>query len=119
MADLHELRKLAIPGSLSRPIMMMGCDRVLLPVVSLFCVYIGFMLGLAQGKVSMLITSIVTWIICQTGLKKMGKIDPHLREVISRSMRYSNKPFIMDFFIPAKGTISTRTPYSGIKKGWL
>lgn len=119
MADFYELRKVAIPGSLTRPIMMIGCDRVLLPVVSLFCVYVGFMLGLAQGKFGMLAISVVTWLVCHAGLKKMGKTDPHLREVISRAMRYSNKPFMMDFYIPAKGTISTQTPHSGVRKGWL
>lgn len=119
MADFQKLRKLAIPSSLTRTIMMIGCDRVLLPVISLFCAYVGFMLGLSHGRIGMVILSIITWLICQAGLRKMGKVDPHLREVLSRALRYSNKPFAMDFFIPAKGTISTRTPYSGVKKGWL
>lgn len=119
MAELYELRKLTIPSSLTRPIMMIGCDRILLPVVSLFCVYIGFMLGLAQGKLSMIVLSGITWLICHAGLKKMGKTDPYLREVISRAMKYSNKPFVMDFFIPAKGNATTTTPYSNVRKGWF
>lgn len=119
MANIKELRKLPIPASLTRPIQLLGCDRVLLPAASLFCAYTGFILGLARGQIRMAAVAFVVWFICYRALIKMGKTDPYMREVASRSMRFSDKPFITPFFIPAKGSVTARTPFSVIKRGWL
>jgi hypothetical protein len=82
------------------------------------CLYVGFNLGLTRGRFGVLAMAIIAWNIIRFALTKMGKTDPFMLNVFTRSTQYSDKPFHTQFFIPAHGTIDTKTPAT-VYKRWL
>jgi type IV secretory pathway TrbD component len=117
MADL-QTRQLTINASMTKPLLILGCDRTLIAVSSLFCVYVGFNIGLAQGKFDIMLMAIAAWIVIRFGLVQMGKRDPLMLGVFTRSLLYSDKMFRTQYFIPANSSIEVRVPKFK-KKRWL
>ena len=112
------LRSLLINQSMTRPILIMGCERNLFAASCLFCVYIGFNLGLARGKFLILLASILAWCAISFGLNLMGKADPYMNAVFRRATTYSDKPFRIQFKIPARSSIMSR-PNLKTRKRWV
>jgi type IV secretory pathway TrbD component len=98
--------------------MILGCDRTLITVSSLFCLFVGFNLGLSRGNFGILGLSIVMWFVIRFGLIQMGKKDPYMLGVFKRSMQYTDGLFHSQFVIPAHESIDTSVPMSA-KKRWL
>ena len=102
------VRSLLINQSMTRPILIMGCERNLFTAASLFCAYIGFNLGLSRGKIVVLLAAVLSWFAVSFGLRLMGKADPYMNAVFQRATMYSDKPFRIQFKIPARGSLTTR-----------
>ena len=102
------VRSLLINQSMTRPILIMGCERNLFAASCLFCVYVGFNLGLARGKILVLLAAILAWLAVSFGLRLMGKADPYMNAVFQRATTYSDKPFRIQFKIPARNSILSR-----------
>jgi type IV secretory pathway TrbD component len=117
MADL-QTRQLTINASMTKPLLILGCDRTLITVSSLFCLYVGFNLGLAQGNFGILLMAAVAWTAIRFALVQMGKRDPLMLGVFTRSLLYSEKMFQTQYLIPANGHIETKVP-KDMKKRWL
>ena len=111
------VRTLLINQSMTRPILIMGCERNLFAASSLFCVYIGFNLGLARGKFLVLLAAILTWCAVSFGLRLMGKADPYMNAVFQRATTYSDKPFRIQFKISARSSLLSR-PNRNTRKRW-
>jgi type IV secretory pathway TrbD component len=117
MANL-ETRQLTINQSMTKPLMIMGCDRTLITVSSLFCIYVGFNVGLTRGKFGILLLAVVAWILIRFALVQMGKKDPLMLGVFQRSMQHTDKFLHNQFFIPANGSVNTKIPKFVLKR-WL
>lgn len=116
--DKKQLRQLDINQSMTKPLMMLGCDRRLLLTSSLACVYIGFNLGISQGSISITVLAIVLWIVIRFGLKMMAKEDPMMLDAFQRSLLYKNGRRENKFFFPAHSSIDATVP-AHVKKRWL
>jgi type IV secretory pathway TrbD component len=103
---------------MTKPLLILGCDRTLITVSSLFCIYVGFNLGLAQGNFGILLMAVIAWIAIRFALVQMGKRDPLMLGVFTRSLLYSEKMFHTQYLIPANGLIETKVP-NDMKKRWL
>ena len=112
------VRSLLINQSMTRPILVMGCERNLFLASSLFCVYVGFNLGLARGKIMVVLAAIASWFAISFGLRLMGKADPYMNAVFRRATTYSDKPFRIQFKIPARSSIAYR-PNQNARKRWV
>ncbi|MDR3280253.1 MAG: VirB3 family type IV secretion system protein [Synergistaceae bacterium] len=111
------IRQLLINQSMTRPILVMGCERNLFFAAALMCGYIGFNLGLARGKFLVLLAAAAAWAAVSFGLRMMGKADPYMSAVFQRATAYSSKPFQIQFDIPARNQLGTR-PNPNPKKRW-
>ncbi len=119
MAESEKLREVTVNASMTKPLMLLGCDRALLSVCSLFCFYVGFMVGLVRGEFGIMFLAIVLWIVLHSGLKKMGKADPLMLDVFKRSSQYSGgRMFATQFHFPARSAIHVKTSQI-TKKRWL
>ena len=107
MAD-QPLRELLINSSITKPILMMGCERNLFAAAALGCGYIGFNLGFAQGRFLVLLAAAAAWTGISFGLRLMGKADPYMSAVFKRATMYSSKAFAIQYKIPARTAIGTR-----------
>jgi type IV secretory pathway TrbD component len=116
MADAP-VRTLHINQSMTKPILIMGCERNLFAASALMCVYIGFNLGLARGKILVLLAAVAAWMAISFGLRLMGKADPYMNAVFQRATTYSDKPFRIQFKIPARSSILSR-PNLNTRKRW-
>jgi type IV secretory pathway TrbD component len=105
-----------INQSMTRPILIMGCERNLFAAASLFCGYTGFNLGLARGKILVLLAAIVSWMAISFGLRLMGKADPYMNAVFTRATKYSDKPFRIQFKIPARSPLGSRRNLNSRKR---
>jgi len=103
---------------MTRPILIMGCERNLFFASSLACVYIGFNIGLARGKFLVLLSAILAWCAISFGLNLMGKADPYMNEVFRRATTYSDKPFRIQYKIPARGSVASR-PSLKTRQRWV
>jgi type IV secretory pathway TrbD component len=111
------VRSLSINQSMTRPILIMGCERNLFAASCLLCAYIGLNLGLARGKILVLLAAILAWCAISFGLRLMGKADPYMNAVFKRATMYSDKPFRIQFKIPARNSILSR-PNKNTRKRW-
>jgi type IV secretory pathway TrbD component len=116
MAD-EPIRQLLINQSMTRPIMVMGCERSLFFASALMCGYVGFNLGLARAKFLVLLAAVVVWGAVSFGLRLMGKADPYMSAVFQRATAYSCKPFQIQYEIPARSQLGTRIN-PNTKKRW-
>jgi len=112
------LRQLNINQSMTKPILIMGCERNLFAASSLFCAYVGFNIGMARGKILVLVAAVAAWFAISFGLRLMGKADPYMNEVFRRATQYSSKPFRIQFKIPARSSVVTR-PSQLTRKRWV
>ena len=111
MAQIQNLRKIRVNQSMTKPVLWLGCDRLLLIGTTFFMGYFGFVFGIAQGKAFVTLLAIVLWISINFGLRVMGKKDPEMREVFLRYLRY-------EYRYPACGTVHSREQ-SSVKSAWL
>ena len=116
MAD-SPVRSLHINQSMTKPILIMGCERNLFAASALMCVYIGFNLGLARGRIMVILAAAAAWLAVSFGLRLMGKADPFMSAVFQRATKYSDKPFRIQFKIPARSSIKSR-PNLNARKRW-
>jgi type IV secretory pathway TrbD component len=114
----EKVRQISINQSMTKPLLILGCDRNLFALGSLMCAYIGFSLGITRGKLSVAVFAGVTWFLIHFGLRLMGKADPLMRDVFQRSTQYSDRPFHNQFRIPAHSSLDTQTP-AFVKKRWF
>ena len=112
------VRSLHINQSMTKPILIMGCERNLFAASALVCVYIGFNLGLARGKLLIILAAVAAWLAVSFGLRLMGKADPYMNTVFQRATAYSDKPFRIQFKIPACSSIKSR-PNRNPRKRWM
>jgi type IV secretory pathway TrbD component len=112
------LRQILINQSMTKPILIMGCERGLFAASGLFCAYIGFNMGLARGKIVIMLSAIAAWLAISFGLRLMGKADPYMNEVFRRATMYSDKPFRIQFYIPARCSVAGR-PSRLTQKRWM
>lgn len=110
MSTISDLRTLRINQSMTRPILILGCDRMLLLLSGLICMWVLFNIGFAKLSIMGFIIPIVGWFASQAGLKAMAKHDPLMRDVMQRAQGY-NKGFMKaQYFFPAKGNLGVRQP---------
>ncbi|GHV45382.1 hypothetical protein FACS1894204_04380 [Synergistales bacterium] len=112
------LRQLLINQSMTKPILIMGCERNLFAASSLFCVYIGFNLGIARGKILVLLAAVAAWFAISFGLRLMGKADPYMNAVFQRATQYSDKAFHIQLYMPSRSSVGVRPPLQSGKK-WV
>jgi type IV secretory pathway TrbD component len=103
---------------MTKPILIMGCERNLFVASGLFCAYIGFNLGFARGKILVLILAVAAWIAISFGLKLMGKADPYMNAVFQRATQYSDKAFHVQFHMPARSSLGVKPSLLSQKK-WM
>ena len=111
MAQIQDLRRLKINQSMTKPILMLGCDRILLISSGMLCFFFGFNYGLASMNIPVFLLMVGTWLVISFGLRKMAKVDPELREVFQRYTRYG-------FKYPARSEVLAR-PQSSLKQRWV
>lgn len=111
-------RQMVINQALTKPMMLLGCDRRLLLMSSLAYVYIGFNLGLTRGNVGITMLAIALWFATRFGLKLMGKSDPLMLDVFRRSLLYKSGRRKDSFFFPARSSLDSKAP-AHVKKRWL
>ncbi|MDR1740623.1 MAG: VirB3 family type IV secretion system protein [Synergistaceae bacterium] len=120
MAD-EKLRQLTINQSMTKPLLIMGCDRSLFATSAIMCGYVGFNLGFSRGNWGIMFLAAGAWFLISFGLRLMGKADPLMMDVFRRSSSYSDRPFINQFFYPAHSLIErgrSGMPPS-VTKRWL
>jgi type IV secretory pathway TrbD component len=115
MAD-QPLRELLINSSMTKPILMMGCERNLFAASALGCGYLGFNLGFAQGRFLVFFSAVAAWMAISFGLRLMGKADPYMSAVFKRATMYSSKAFTIQYKIPARTALGTRCNMTARKR---
>lgn len=81
---MNELRTIPIYRALSRPDLLMGCERKPILTIGL----LSFMLIIiAQSLVSAVI-GVVLWSSCFALLRRMAKADPYMSELYMRHIKY-------------------------------
>ena len=94
------MRSIVIHPAINRPNQLLGGDRELVLITALTAATLGLSLGTWWGVV----LAVMFWIGTVGVLQRMGKADPHLRQVYLRHIRYRQ-------FYPAKsGLRSTCLP---------
>lgn len=82
--SMPTLRYTVLPRALHRPMLIMGCDPVLLPVTALLC--IGVIVISGYNRVAIVMAALL-WTVCVWLLRMMGKSDPQMREVALQFFR--------------------------------
>nr|CDP79675.1 conjugal transfer protein TrbD [Bartonella schoenbuchensis] len=80
----EELRCTPIYSALYRPHLILGGERELVLLVSLFA---GVLIVVAMNIISAIIGGFI-WFVCIYVLRRMAKIDPMLSKVYIRQLRY-------------------------------
>ena len=82
------MRRVPIHRSLSKPILIMGCDRVLLILTVTLLLCLTLMGGLFRGNWFAMGLGLVLQPVAFGALSHMGKVDAQLREVWVRACSY-------------------------------
>jgi type IV secretory pathway TrbD component len=114
----EKIRQISINQSMTKPLLILGCDRNLFAVSSLMCAYVGFSLGFTRGRFGVTLLAGVAWFFIHFGLRLMGKADPLMRDVFQRSTQYSDRPFHNQFHMPARSSMNEQSP-AFIRKRWF
>ncbi|MDR1020487.1 MAG: VirB3 family type IV secretion system protein [Synergistaceae bacterium] len=114
----EKARQLSINQSMTKPLLILGCDRTLFLVGCLACLYVGFNVGISKGRIFVALLSAMAWFLINFALRLMGRADPLMFDVFKRYSQYSDKPFHNQFFFPAHSAAGTRTP-PFMRKRWL
>ncbi|MDR2176324.1 MAG: VirB3 family type IV secretion system protein [Synergistaceae bacterium] len=114
----EKVRQISINQSMTKPLLILGCDRDLFALSSLMCGYVGFSLGITRAEFSVALFAGGAWILIHFGLRLMGKADPRMREVFQRSTQYSDRPFHNQFHIPARSPVKTEIP-AFVRRRWF
>ena len=92
-------RKIDVHLSLTRPILMMGCEREPLIVSAVIAVTLVFMLG----NLILALAGVAFWIVAVGVMQRMTKADPQLSKIYLRHSRYRT-------FYPAQSCVSSVVP---------
>lgn len=84
---MSQLRQIPIYRALSRPEMIMGCEREPILVAGLMVAVLVFV---ASTLFSAMI-GLLLWIVCFALFRKMAKADPHMSKLYLRHIKY--KPY--------------------------
>jgi type IV secretory pathway TrbD component len=114
----EKVRQVSINQSMTKPLLILGCDRNLFALGSLMCAYVGFSLGITRAKLSVTLLAGAAWFLIHFGLRLMGKADPLMRDVFQRSTQYSDGPFHNQFRIPARSPVNAPVPLF-VRKRWF
>ena len=98
-------REVTIYQSANRPNLLMGCDRELVLMVVLLCAALIFSVATLWGVV----IGVCAWVAGAALLSRMAKVDPLLRHVYLRHVKYGS-------FYPAKSGLRAQAMQVG--KGW-
>jgi len=98
-------REVTIYQSANRPNLLMGCDRELVLMVVLLCAALIFSVATLWGVV----VGVCAWVAGVALLSRMAKVDPLLRQVYLRHVKYGG-------FYPAKSGLRAQAMQVG--KGW-
>lgn len=71
--------------------MMMGCDRELYILLIFFCVLFIGPIGVMKQHYFMALLGFVLWILGTMSLRHMAKLDPRMKVLFGRSLRYSSE----------------------------
>jgi type IV secretory pathway TrbD component len=92
-------RKVDVHRSLTRPILMMGCEREPLIISALVAVTLVFMLG----NLVFAIVGVAFWMIAVGVLQRMAKADHQMSTIYVRHSRYRT-------FYPAQSSVTGIVP---------
>jgi type IV secretory pathway TrbD component len=114
----EKARQLSINQSMTKPLLILGCDRTLFAVSCLACLYVGFNVGISRGRIFVALLSGVAWFLINFALRLMGRADPLMFDVFKRYSQYSDRPFHNQFSFPAHSAVNVKTP-SFTRKRWI
>lgn len=83
---MNELRQIPIYRALSRPELVMGCEREPILVAGLMAATLIFVASTLLSAV----IGLVLWFICFALLRKMAKADPHMSKLYIRHIKYKS-----------------------------
>lgn len=98
-------REVPIFQSANRPNLLMGCDREMLLLVGLLSAALIFSVA-ALWAVAI---GLAAWVLAVAALSRMAKVDPLLRHVYVRHVRYGG-------YYPAKSGL--RAEQMEVRKNW-
>lgn len=104
-AMTDELREVRIYQSTNRPNLLIGCDRELVLLLGLLCAA----LVLSVATIWAAAVGAATWAASVSVLSRMAKVDPLLRSVYIRHVRYAS-------FYPAKSGL--RASVIPVPRAW-
>lgn len=98
------MRDYSIPihHSLTRPQLLLGCDRELYLALVMTCGLLAGPAGIMKSHPPGIICGLLLWLTGQIGLSQMAKRDPMQRQVFIRSLNYKD-------FYPAVSPIPDKT----------
>ena len=84
----ESLRSVPIHRSLTRPQLIMGCERFLFLMLCMIVTLIGGPGGLMVGNFKNMFAAIPIFLVGRALLVYMAKLDPHMSDVFRRSVLY-------------------------------
>ena len=84
----EEIRISPVRKSLTRPQLLLGCDRVLFLILLLVCMALGLPGGLAAGNYLNAILALVIFFMGTRFLRFLTKFDPQAFSVFQRTVHY-------------------------------
>ena len=82
------LRSVPIHRSLTRPQLIMGCERFLFLMLCMIVTLIGGPGGIMVGNFKNMFAAIPVFLVGRALLAYMAKLDPHMSDVFRRSVLY-------------------------------
>ncbi|MGD0475615.1 MAG: conjugal transfer protein TrbD [Candidatus Velthaea sp.] len=92
-------RKIDVHLSLTRPLLMMGCEREPLMISAIIAVTLVFMLG----NLVLAIAGVAFWVISVAVLGRMAKADSQMTKIYLRHVKYRS-------FYPAGSAVNAIVP---------
>jgi len=84
------MNEVPIHQSLTRPNMIMGCDRELYLSMIIVCALFLGPGGIMKGSVPAVVMGVLMWLVGQRALAVMGKKDARFRHTYIRSLKYKS-----------------------------
>lgn len=102
---MEEPREVPLYQSANRPNLLMGCDREMVLLAALLSAALIFSVATLWS----LAIGIAAWVAAVAVLSRMAKLDPLLRHVYVRHVKYAD-------YYPAKSDL--RAEAMQVRKGW-
>jgi type IV secretory pathway TrbD component len=94
-------RKIDVHLALTRPLLLMGCEREALLISATIAATLVFVIG----QIAFAILGILFWVVAVAVLQRMAKADFQMLKVYLRHVRYKT-------FYPAQSSVAAITPQS-------